>query len=82
MNLKTILQAHARLVRDSGINVEIDRGMGTVNMQCDGETFCFLQGDEGYAFIDEANAVWEQAGDMGWDDVLLTQVHPYLDLLH
>jgi len=73
--LTEIIQTGARYA--SSVSIDVDEARGTVAIG-DG---IFLQGDEGYAFIDEARALWNQAGDVGIDECYACLAGPYLDCL-
>lgn len=83
MKLIDILKQQAEYTRNSGVEVDIDEPMGTVNIFETHNPDCcvFLQGDEGYTWIDEWREIWEKVGDLGLDECALAQAYPYLDIL-
>lgn len=78
--MNPILQAQRDYVANSGITVDIDRGLGTVDIAGTFGTIAYMQGDEGYGFIEAADELWEREGDIGMDDALLIAAYPYADI--
>ena len=83
MELIDILRANAEYTRNSNVEVDYDSAYGWVSIHDadDKGNGVFLQGDEGYAWIDEMRRVWEEVGDMGEDEVCLALAYDYLDCL-
>ena len=82
MKLIDIINQQAEFTRNSGVEVETDPAMGTVNIfETDNPDRCvFLQDEEGYQWIDEARELWERAEDISMETAELAQAYPYLDL--
>jgi hypothetical protein len=75
MTLTEIIRADASYAGD--VAIDVDTAYSTVAIGDD----IFLQGDEAVSFIDEAQALWEKAGDVGIDEVYAHLAKPYLDCL-
>jgi hypothetical protein len=75
MNLVDIIKADVQYV--AGVTIEVDRAYGTVAIGDD----IFLQGDEGYAFIDAAERLYEEAQYVTYDEVYAHLAKPYVDCL-
>jgi tryptophanase len=73
MTLTQIIRAGATYAGD--VSIDVDTAYGTVAIGDD----IFMQGDEAYAFIDEAQALWEESGDVSIDEVYAHLAGPYLD---
>lgn len=81
MKLIDIYREQSMFVRRSGVSVVVCERMGTVDMQHNGETFCYLQDHEGTEFIEGARKVWEECQHLGLDDAFAGHAYSYLDLL-
>jgi hypothetical protein len=75
MTLTEIIRAGAVYAGD--VAIAVNPSYSTVAIGDD----IFMQGDEATAFIDEAQALWEQAGDVSIDEVYAHLAGPYLDCL-
>jgi len=83
VKLIDIVEQQAKFTRNSGVEVEIDSAMGTVNIfETDNPNCCvFLQGDEGYQWIAGALRLWNEAEHISMEIAELAQAYPYLDIL-
>jgi len=80
MTLTEIILADAERARN--LTVHVESIYGTVSIRGDGPgQECFLQGDEGSAFIDEARRLWEESGEVTMQDVYLHLALPYAENL-
>lgn len=80
MTLAQIVALNARTVRASHVVIECDSKMGFVSIETrEGECIAFLQDSEGYAFIDEAEKIWNEVGTIGVDDARAHVAMPYIE---
>lgn len=75
MNLSDIIRADAHALRSVTIHVVSIRGTVAIG------DVIFLQGDEGSAFISEANRLWRELGDVSHSEVWAHLARPYVDCL-
>jgi len=81
MTLTEIYEENAAYVRRSGFTVKVDTLHSTVAIEdADGEGF-FLQGDEAGDYINEFEAVWNEAGDLGYIEAYYGHAKQYIDSL-
>lgn len=83
MELKNILEQQAEYVRLSGFTVKTDSAYCTVAMDNEktGEGW-FLQGEEAEAFIDEAEALWNNPeSQVGMDICEQSIAKQYIDCM-
>ncbi len=83
MTLTEILLDQANYVVNSGVAVDYDEEMGTVCIyEVDNDENCFyLQGNEGYDWVEKMKQVWEEAGNLSLQNAELAAAYPYLDCL-
>lgn len=81
MKLIDIYREQSHFVSRSGVAVVVCERMGTVDIQHNGETFCFLQGHEAEEYIAGARKVWNECQHLGLDDAFAGHAYSYLDLL-
>lgn len=80
MTLTEIILANAERARNLTVHVESIYGTVSIKDVEDGQE-CFLQGDEGSAFVSEARRLWEESGDVTMTDVYLHLALPYAENL-
>lgn len=79
--LSKIIKDNAVYLTD--VEIEIDYAMGWVNI-IDSMGFydsIFLQGVDGYNFIDEAKKIYNALGDVTMTECLKTVARPYVECL-
>lgn len=81
MTLTEIILATAARADASGITVSACSLYGTVSIKDNQGNECFLQGDDGSAFISEAKRLWEESGDVTMMDCYLHLAFPYAECL-
>lgn len=79
MTLTAIILTNAERARN--LTVHVASIYGTVSIKDDTGQECFLQGDEGSAFISEARHLWNKSGDVTMGDVYLHLALPYAENL-
>jgi len=80
--LTQIYKRQAAYVRNSGFTVTVDEKYCYVVIENKETEQCyFLQGDEGYAYIDEYRDIWEKAGDLLMCDAIYGHAQQYIDCL-
>ncbi|WP_085483795.1 hypothetical protein [Paraburkholderia susongensis] len=75
MTLTQIIRAGADYAGDAHIEVNSAQEWVSIGDEV------FLQGDEARVFIDEAERLWNEAGDVGIDECWAHLAGPYLDSL-
>lgn len=80
--LKEILEANERYVLDSGFTVNADKSMQWVSIEGmeEGQEI-FMQGDEASEYIEEAERLWNELGDVGQETCLYSLAKEYIDCL-
>lgn len=81
MTLTEIIRQDAKWATDSGIDVKVDRGLGTVCITCPDHDDIFMQGDDAEQFIAECRTRWETAGDVDMGLVELSVAKPYAETI-
>lgn len=79
LTLADIVKAAAG--RLPGVDVEIDRSMGTVCISAQGEEDIFMQGDEADEFIAEVDKLWNDAQHVTEDEAALCAASPYVECI-
>lgn len=72
MTLTEVIRATA--ARTAAVTVTVNKAQSWVSIGAD----VFMQGDEADAFLDEAERIWNEAGDVGIDEVYACLAEPYL----
>lgn len=69
-----------------GFTVEVDTRMPWVSIQRNGsdapEDGIFMQGDDACVFLDEADKLYNEAGDVTEDEVYMHLAGPYIDCIN
>jgi hypothetical protein len=70
-----------RTVDASGVTVEVTSNQGWVSINAPDSEGVFLQGDEGYDFVEKAREVWDELQEVTMEDAYKFRAYDYLDLL-
>lgn len=78
-SLGNFVKKHIRFYRD--ISVDVNRPFGRVSITDDSGGEIFLQNDEGYDFIDRADALYQKTGNIDMDQAYLFIATDYADAI-
>lgn len=80
MTLTEIILANAERARNLTVHATTILGHVSIKDTVTGQE-CFLQGDDGIAFVSEARRLWEESGNVTLADVHLHLALPYAENL-
>jgi hypothetical protein len=79
VNLTDIIKASA--ARMAHVDVDINSGLPTVCISAPGEEDIFMQGEEAEAFIAEVGKLYDESGDVTYDECALHAAEAYCENL-
>lgn len=84
MNLSDIIRQNVEFVSNSQVSVKVDRSMSQVviSSDTDEDEYVALQGHDADNFIEEADKLFEQVGDVSLQECYEHLAYDYLDLLN
>jgi hypothetical protein len=77
VSLTDIILAAAKRMED--VTVDMDSLRSTVCISAPGQDDIFMQGYEADAFIAEVDKLYEQSGDVTYDEAALCHAEPYCE---